>query len=233
MKITQICRMRHISRMCSTRHQSQRHEAGQALIELALSFTFLAFLFAAAVDLGIAYKSYQTLMNATAEASSYLMLNPVVNCANQFCPSDDGSAEDESEGADREARSRFRIEQGVSIRGTSSTLDLDANVKDDLTTDGYGWNWLNNRVQIDEADSSQVTIVNNTFALDGNFDPSATNNDCKLRRKYYTSGTTTGLQCFIVVRSQIDYRPFAIAPVLGNVMTIRAISVLPITQSTQ
>jgi hypothetical protein len=225
--------MSHISRMRAARRQPQRHEAGQALIELALSFTFLAFLFAGAVDLGIAYKSYQTLINASAEASSYLMLNPVVNCQQQFCPNDDASTENEIEGADREARNRFRIEQGVSIHGTASTLDLDANAKDDLTTDGYGWNWINSRVRIDEADSSQVTIVNDTFAIDNSFDPSATNADCKLRRKYYTSGTTSGLQCFIVVRSQIDYHPFAIAPVLGDTMTIRAISVLPITQSTQ
>lgn len=232
MKITYLRHMRHLSRVRRT-HGPQRHEAGQALIELALSFTFLAFLFAAAVDLGIAYKSYQTLINATAEASSYLMLNPVVNCGDRFCPNDDASAENELEGADREARVRFRTEQGVTVRGTASTLDLDANGKDDLTTDGYNWGWVNSRIRIDEADSSQVTIVNNNFALDNSFDPAATNADCKLRRKFYTSGTTSGLQCFIVVRSQIDYHPFAIAPAVGDTMTIRAISVLPITQSTQ
>lgn len=232
MKITNLWPQRLRSSLRSAR-QPRRQEAGQALIELALSFTFLAFLFAAAVDLGIAYKSYQTLINATAEASSYLMLNPVVNCETQTCPTDDGSTDDEIEGADREARIRFRTEQGVTIHGTASTLDLDANAKDDLTTDGRGWAWLNARIKIDEADSSQVTIVNNNFALDNTFDPSATNADCKLRRKYYTSGTTSGLQCFIVVRSQIDYHPFAIAPAVGDTMTIRAISVLPITQSTQ
>lgn len=229
MKMTHLWRMRHRLQIRRP-HQPQRQQAGQALIELALSFTFLAFLFAAAVDLGIAYKSYQTLMNATAEASSYLMLNPVVNCTSIECPSVDGSAEDEAEGADREARRRFRLEQGASIRGTASTMDLDANTKDDLTTDSYGWNWINNRIQIDEADSSQVTIVNDTFALDNSFDPTKTNAECQKRRKFYTSGTTAGLQCFIVVRSQIDYHPFAIAPAVGDTMTIRAISVLPITQ---
>ena len=125
------------------------------------------------------------------------------------------------------------MEQGATLHGMSSTLDLNANDKDDLTTDAYGWAWLNSRIQIDEADSSQVTIVNNNFALDNTFDPAATAADCKLRRKYYTSGTTTGLQCFIVVRTQIDYHPFAISPAVGSTMTIRAISVLPITQSTQ
>lgn len=228
MKMTNLWRMRHRSRI---RRPAQRQQAGQALIELALSFTFLAFLFAAAVDLGIAYKSYQTLINATAEASSYLMLNPVVNCDTIECPTSDPSAEKEVQGADREARRRFRMEQGISIRGTASTMDLDANTKDDATE--HGWNWINSRVQIDEADSSQVTIVNDTFAIDSSFNPAATNNDCKLRRKYYSSGTTTGLQCFIVVRAQIDYHPFAIAPAVGDTMTIRAISVLPITQTIQ
>lgn len=225
MKMSHLWQMRHLSRIRRP-HQPQRQQAGQALIELALSFTFLAFLFAAAVDLGIAYKSYQTLINATAEASSYLMVNPVVSCATIDCPNDD-----ELLGADMEARRRFRWEQGVTIRGTSSTMDLDANGKDDATD--RGWAWINSRVLIDEADSSQVTMVNSNFALDNSFDPAATNSACQQRRKFYSSGTTAGLQCFIVVRAQIDYRPFAIAPAIGDTMTIRAISVLPITQSTQ
>lgn len=223
---------RHPLRLGAWRRR-QRSAPGQALIELALSFTFLAFLFAAAVDLGMAYKAYQTLLNASAEASTYLMLNPVVNCNVQTCPNSSGSIPDEIEGADREARVRFRTEQGPTLRGSSSTLDLDANGRDDLVVDGRAWSWLDARIQIDEADSSQVTIVNSNFAVGSNFDPAATNNACQQRQKYYTVGTTTGLQCFIVVRAQIDYRPFAIAPAIGDVMTIRAISVHPITQNTQ
>lgn len=195
-------------------HQvARRHKSGQAIVELALSVTFLAFLFAAAVDLGIAYKSYQTLMNATAEATTYLSVRPLLGGCGAGC---DGKAP-----ADREARTRFRNEQGADIRGSSSTLDLDSNNVDDLAE--HGWGWIEQRVLIDEADSTQIQVTGSTFAV-GNSFTRTTNPDCLAR----ASIDRNGRQCYIVVRSVIIYHPFAISPALGSEMTIRAISVKPI-----
>ncbi|MBV9792241.1 MAG: pilus assembly protein [Chloroflexi bacterium] len=191
-----------------------RHKSGQAIVELALSVTFLAFLFAAAVDLGIAYKSYQTLMNATAEATTYLSVEPFAPC--------DGCTEQQTfAAADRKARTRFREEQGADIRGSSSTLDLDSNNVDDLGE--HGWGWIEQRVLIDEADSTQIQVTGSTFAV-GNSFTRTTNPDCLSRRPFDSNGR----QCFIVVRSVIIYHPFAISPAVGSEMTIRAISVKPL-----
>lgn len=198
----------------------QRRTRGQALVELALAVTFLAYLFAAAVDLGLAYKAYQTLITATAEANNYLTILPLYPCDTTAQPSCT------TDMADSEARIRFRGEQGDQLRGTANTLDLDANGKDDLGSgangDGRTEDWLKPWVQIDEADSSQVTINNSNFAVDANFDPTKTDAGCQ-QRKNFSNG-----QCFIVIRTQIYYRPFAISPAVGNIMTIRAISVQPI-----
>ncbi len=81
--ISGIRRNWHIQRSVNN---GRRHRSGQALVEMAISVTVLALLLAAAIDLGLAYKTYQTLVNATAEASSYLDLNPTVNCAVEPCP---------------------------------------------------------------------------------------------------------------------------------------------------
>ncbi len=223
MKLRGLRYMSLISCIQIAKRATRRQTAGQALVELALTVTFLAMLFSAAVDLGLAYKSYQTLLNASAEASNYLAKNPVVNCADYTCPDSTPSG-----GADREARIRFRNEQGSVVRGTASTLDLDSDGKDDLTQNSYGWGWVEARVRIDEADSNQVSITNSNFATvtDG-FDPSQTNAECRDRSPL----DNNGLQCYIVVRTQIDYRPFAIAPAVGQIMTIRAISVMPIVQN--
>ena len=191
---------------------ARRHKSGQAIVELALSVTFLAFLFAAAVDLGIAYKSYQTLMNATAEASTYLSVQPLMAC---------GATCNGKAPADREARARFRNEQGGDIRGSSSTLDLDSNNVDDLGE--HGWGWIEQRVLIDEADSTQIQVTGSTFAV-GNSFTRTTNPDCLAR----ASIDSNGRQCYIVVRSVIIYHPFAISPAVGSEMTIRAISVKPL-----
>lgn len=194
-----------------------RHKSGQAIVELALAVTFLAFLFAAAVDLGIAYKSYQTLMNATAEATTYLSFQPIGSCGTgPTCTPDAAKGV-----ADRIARTRFRQEQGADIRGSASTLDLDSNNVDDLGE--HGWGWIEQRVLIDEADSSQIQIVGGTFAVGDSFTRTS-DPDCLARSPL----NSRGQQCFIVVRSVIIYRPFAISPALGSEMTIRAISVKPI-----
>jgi hypothetical protein len=193
--------------------RSGRRRSGQAIVELALSVTFLALLFGAAVDLGIAYKSYQTLMNATAEATTYLAIRPISSCGSTGC--------DPKAAADRIARTRFREEQGADLRGSSSTLDLDSNNVDDLAE--YSWSWIEQRVLIDEADSSQIQINDGNFAVGDSFSRT-TDPDCLARK----SVNSMSRQCFIVVRSMIIYRPFVIAPIVGTEMTIRAISVKPI-----
>ncbi|HEY0605884.1 MAG TPA: TadE/TadG family type IV pilus assembly protein [Herpetosiphonaceae bacterium] len=214
MNILRAWRVRHMFRKQVHRRVAGRHQSGQAIVELALAVTFLAFLFAAAVDLGIAYKSYQTLMNATAEASTALTVEPLGSCpANTPC--------DPVANANRQARERFRQEQGADIRGSASTLDLDSNNVDDLGE--HGWGWIEQRVLIDEADSSQIQIVGGTFAVGDSF-TRTTDPDC-LDRKSLNS---RGQQCFIVVRSVIIYHPFAISPAVGSEMIIRAISVKPL-----
>ncbi len=181
-------------------------QSGQALVELALSLTLLAMLLGAAVDIGLAYKAHQTLTNATAEASTYLSLRPIDPTA---------------AAADAAARERFRNEQGTTLRGLASTLDLDANgVVDDMSI-------TTNRVNIMVADSSQVTIGSSNFALVPSLLPSSSNCEARDKRSYTT---TTGAvrQCFIVVYATMTYKPFFIRPFVGSEMTITAISVKPI-----
>jgi hypothetical protein len=211
-----ICR---VSRKLITHRFERRHSSGQAIVELALSVTFLAFLFAAAVDLGIAYKSYQTLMNATSEASTFLSVSKNVSC--ERCDPDE--AEEISKArANREALERFRTEQGTVARGSASTLDLDSNKVDDLAE--HGWGWIEQRVQIHEADSTQIQVTGDRFAVGDSFNGTS-NPDC-LARKAVDSRNQ---QCYIVVRSVIIYHPFAISPAVGSEMIIRAISVKPIS----
>ncbi len=196
-----------------------RGAAGQAIVELTLALTFLAYLFAAAVDLGFAFKSYQTLVNATAEASSFLTIRPSVSCGPNT------SAQCARDEADRIARIRFRGEQGDRLRSFGgSTLDLNADDKDDRTTVPPGYanfeQFIRARVQIKVADATQVTTTNSNFAVGGNFTESTA---CRDRLVAGLNG-----QCYIVVLTETTYRPFAIAPVVGDTMTIRAISVKPI-----
>jgi len=180
--------------------------SGQALVELTLSLTLLMMLLGAAVDLGLAYKAHQTLTNATAEASTYLSLRPLDPTA---------------AAADATARKRFRNEQGPTIRGSGSTLDLDANDQlDDISI-------TTNRVQIKVTDSSQVTIGSNNFAPDLSLLPSSTNCETRNKRSYADS-TGTVRQCLVVVHASMVYKPFFITPFVGSEMTITAISVKPI-----
>ncbi len=202
-----------------SRHRLARRRAGQAIVELTLAMTFLAYLFAAAVDLGFAFKSYQTLVNATAEASSFLAIRPAVSCGPNTTAQ---CARDE---ADRTARIRFRGEQGDRMRSFGgSTLDLNADERDDQTTIPPGFAnfeaFIRSRVRIMVADATQVTTTNSDFAVGGNFTESAA---CRDRLIAGING-----QCYIVVLTEMTYRPFALAPVVGDTMTIRAISVKPI-----
>jgi hypothetical protein len=110
-------------------------------------------------------------------------------------------------------------------------MDLNANGRDDrteATSDGAWMTFIQSWVQIDEADQSQVTTTNSNFAVDNSFDPSATVPECQRRDSVYFDASGTLRQCFLVVRTRIIYRPFAIAPAVGNEMTIRALSVVPI-----
>lgn len=202
--------------------QPRRHgrkAAGQALVELTLAMTFLAYLFAAAVDLGMAFKSYQTLVNATAEASSYLAIRPAISCGAGT------TAQCARDAADSIARVRFRGEQGDQMRSFGgSTLDLNGDERDDALTVPSGYPnfeaFIRARVQIKAADATQVTVDDSNLAVGGNFTESAA---CADRQIFGANG-----QCYIVVISEITYRPFAIAPAVGSTMTIRAISVKPI-----
>lgn len=58
------------------RQSSNRPERGQALVELAICFTFLMILLAGAVDLGRAFYSYITLQDAAEEGASYGSFQP-------------------------------------------------------------------------------------------------------------------------------------------------------------
>lgn len=213
--------------------------SGQALLELTLAISFLAYLFAAAIDLGLAYKAYQSLMTATAEAGSYLSVVPLGSCGSVGCNA--------KEPVDSQARVRFRGEQGFQLKGSGSTIDLNNDGKDDQSNVPAGYssfdNYMADMVQITEADSSQVTVTNDEFATIGSsYDPTQTDDGCRARQNLskgtvngaaINGGAGVGTQCFIVVRARMIYRPFAIAPAMGREMTIRAIAVLPITNGTQ
>lgn len=191
------------------RIRASRVQPAQALIELALSLTLLTMLLGAAVDLGLAYKTYQTLTNATAEASTYLSLQPVNPDAATL---------------DAEARQRFRNEQGTTLRGLASTLDLDANGQlDDISV-------TNNRVQIKVVDSSQINVGTGNFTVDFSLLPQSTNCNPNTRPRSYTVAGTVG-QCYIAVRATMTYKPFFIKPFVGSEMTITATSVKPIIGS--
>lgn len=199
-----------------TRRRINARHPGQAVVELALFATFIFLLLAAAVDLGLAYKSYQTLITASAEASSFLDLNPTYTCTP--LPGCDPAV-----AADAIARDRFRSEQGGILRGTTSTLDLNSNGIDDASETGV----IQSMIRIDEADNTQIDDVGTgTFAAGSSFDPAATDTECKNREKDPNSPSRPEVtSCYIVIRVEYIYRPFLLSPLLGEEMTIRAISV--------
>jgi Flp pilus assembly pilin Flp len=193
----------------------QHKKPGQAIIEFALLITLIALLLAAAVDLGNAYRTYQTLINATAEASTYLAHHPLANCVTMAA---DVPGCTPISGADREARNRFRNEQGPMVGSVGSTLDLDGNGQDDLKE--YGWGFIDGRVRIKVADSTQV--VN---GIDKNF-KGTSNADCNARKRFDAAAKP----CYIVVQSKIIYRPMILSTVLGREMAITAESVTQIVE---
>lgn len=190
--------------------------SGQALLEFALLISLIMTMLTAAIDLGLAYKSRQTLVNAASEAMSYLALSPLVSCATYTCP--DGTP---AGGADRQARIHFREEQSGVLKGVSSTMDLDGNGVDDLGE--HGWGWIEQRVLIQEADSSQIIPGSKNFAVGNSFN-GTTDANCIARKRFDLSGG----QCFVVVRATMIYRPFVLKPLLGDSMTIRTLTVKPI-----
>lgn len=196
--------------------QKRPRTAGQALLEFALLISLIMMMLTAAIDIGIAYKARQMLVNSTAEAISYLALSPLVSCSNHTCP--DGTP---ISGANNEARMRFRQEQSGVLKGVTSTMDLDGNGVDDVTE--HGWGWINQQVIIQEADSSQIVPGQKDFAVGNSFNGTSDAN-CRARKRFDLSGG----QCFIVVRAVMTYRPFVLKPLLGDSMTIRTIAVKPI-----
>ncbi len=199
---------------------SRYQKNGQAIIEFALIISVILLLLAAAVDLGNAYRTYQTLANASAEASSYLAHNPLVNCLVADTPCPGGTPES---GADRQARIRFRNEQGPIVRSVASTLDLDNNGKDDVAE--YGWGFVEGRVRVMIADSGQLQNLNNPNAITKDFTGSA-DPDCNKRKRFDSKGG----QCFIVVLSRTTYRPMILSSILGREISITASSVKPIVE---
>ncbi len=180
-------------------------QPGQALVEVTLSMTLLTLLVGAAVDLGLAYKTHQTLVNATAEASSYLDLNPKV------------SGSDPITAANSIALQRFQYEQGTSIRKIASTLDLNANgVRDDQEGGFNIADW----VQITEANDVQVSNMST-------YNPSQAG-ECANR----VAQPTTYESCYIMIRSRMIYRPFFLSPFLGDQMNIRTTSVRRVVKGT-
>lgn len=197
-------------------------QRGQALVELALAISFIALLFAAAVDMGLAYKTYQTLVNATAEAASYLDQAPAVDCAAVGMAGSDPIA-----CADALARERFRREQGDQMRGVANTADLNADGTNDTTGNNYD---ITQAIRIDEADNRQIDTANNQIA--SNYDPNAADAQCKKRIGRPTDTGGNGVvSCYIVIRSQIVYRPFVLSIAVGPSMTIRTISVRKVVSS--
>ena len=63
----------------STRHRkNSRHENGQSMIELALTFVFLMVLLAGTIDLGRAFFTWQMLRDAAQEGASYATVYPPI-----------------------------------------------------------------------------------------------------------------------------------------------------------
>jgi len=209
--------MKNIHKNTSDLRETNHHAPGQAIIEFALIVSVVLLLLAAAVDLGNAYRTYQTLANASAEAGSYLSHNPIVNCKTKNCPG--GS---EIAGAEREARIRFRNEQGPLVRGVASTLDLDNNGVDDITE--HDWAFVDGRVRFQIADSSQVNI-SNPGSIPKSFGGSGDLN-CQQRQRFDRSGGP----CFIVVQAKAIYRPMILSTVLGREISITAIAIKPIVE---
>ncbi len=198
--------------------ERSREQSGQAIVELALTITFFFLLLGAAADLALMYKSYQNLINSTAEASAYLDFQPKRSCRVIGC---DGIA-----AANLEARRRFRAEQGATISHVASTLDLNSNGKDDYQ-EANGIKMVETMVRIDAADNTQIDAAGSgAFALKQSFDPNGTANVCKQRVSVPLSPANPSVtSCYLVIRSEIIYRPFLLRPILGNLRIIRAISV--------
>lgn len=197
---------------------------GQGLVEFALASAFLMILLGAAVDAGLAYKSYQSLINASASASSYLAQFPF-----------DGTSLNTIEGANNKALLAFRNEQGgtsMSIGG--STRDLNANGIEDAAEFGatYGttatsaWKpWF----RIDEATSAEAAAgISGSFAGTSDANCKAATSPQGGRQQFDSSSTTDKKPCFIIVRAKLVYRPFFLSPVFGKQITITATSVKPI-----
>jgi hypothetical protein len=82
-------------------------------------------------------------------------------------------------------------------------------------------------VRIDEADNMQLdAVASGTFGLRQTFDPNATSPLCKQRVAVpLDAANPLVTSCYIVIRSEIIYRPFLLRAVLGDLRIIRAISV--------
>lgn len=202
-----------------------KHRRGQAMVELALSITFILFLASAAVDLALVFKTQQALTNAVAEASSYLAELPLAPVSFQ-----NETVAQRKARANQEAAQHLRFEAAEDdgeLRYIGSMRDLDSNGEDDLTQSpalfgGSTWNaslpgWL----QIIEVDDSVLVDGTTYSSFDGLSGGMAA---CANRTRI----TSTGSRCYVVVRAQKIYKPFfVLAPFLGDEVTVRAFSIKP------
>jgi hypothetical protein len=185
-------------------------------VELALIVTLMVMLLGAAVDLGNAYRAYQMLVNASAEASTYLTHRPIANCVTQSCPGNDPI-----QGANREARLRFREEQSAGLGSAVNLRDLDSTGVDDLQE--HGWSWIDARIRIVEADDSQVSTNHRAIGRDFS---GTSNADCRARQRLDGNNR----YCYIVVLAEFEYRPFVIRWLIGDTITVRAVSIRQIVE---
>ena len=187
--------------------RQKRKHPGQALVELALAITFISLLLAAAVDLALAYRTHQMLVNATAEAASYLSQQPLLCVSAGPC-----TQQQLIDTANNRAIQGFRREIGTNFDAnrTARLLDLDADGLDDVGDEGFttGTFRSGNWIRIDPADSTQFN-PNDPGAFNiRTFAPSQIQS-CIDRNRRHAGG-----QCFVAVRSTIIYRPFfALTPI--------------------
>jgi Flp pilus assembly protein TadG len=199
----------------------RKHE-GQALVELSLAIMFIALLLTGAIEIGRAYRMHQMLINATAEASSFLSQQPLVPCGTSCT----WTTDQEKARADDIALANFRQETVLANASALTRLrDLNGDNRDDMTSNGWTkltyssgrWFW------IAPADSTQFD-PNNPGGFNINTFTPSTNTSCVNRRATYTGG-----QCYIVVQSKVIFRPlFSFIDFLGDGAAIRAYAIKPI-----
>jgi Flp pilus assembly protein TadG len=220
------------------RRLARRSAPAQALIELVLALSFLLLVLGTAIDGGMAYKTYQTLANATAEASAFLAEQPMITCSTCTTTSSKIAK------ANSQAINNFRFESGedTTLRTVASMRDLDADGKDDLGTvanGGDGWDaaylqangWLQFNMVSDSQFTAGFDISSVSMSSDTNPDANPATG-CGSRWRYELPLPSSGYpnRCYILVRAKAIYEPFLLGPIFGQALTIRAYAIKPISR---